>query len=152
MKFWSEHFRKRKPKGGIVILGIFDLKGEVGWGCCSSGGGKGGGVEDSAVGDVDEEAKMCEEVSPDKRDGDICNDELPLEGAATEGEPKRLVSIGEDVRAVGSYQMCVGAQTTTTVNHGLWEEGSAGTCADEETDTCDGTKHKESISGDRGHR
>ena len=33
---------------------------------------------------------MCEEVSPDQRDGGVCNDELPLEGDATEGEPKRL--------------------------------------------------------------
>ena len=46
---------------------------------------------------------MCEEVSPDERDGDIYNNELPLEGAATEGEPKSLVPIGEDVRAAGSY-------------------------------------------------
>ena len=95
---------------------------------------------------------MCEEVSPDERDGNVCNDELPLEGAATEGEPKRLVSIGEDARAIGSYQMCVGARTTTTVNHGLREEGSAGTYVDEEADTCEGIKHKENISGDRGHR
>ena len=71
---------------------------------------------------------MWEEVSPDKRDGDVCKNELPLEGSATEGEPKRLVSVGEDARAVGSYQMYVGAQTTTTVNHGLREEGSAGIC------------------------
>ena len=144
MKFWSEHFGKRRPKGGVTVLGIFDLEGEVGSGGCNSDGGKGGGVEDLVVGDVDKEAKMCEEVSPDERDRDVCNNELPLEGAATEGEPKRLVSVSEDVRA--------GARTTTIVNHGLWEEGSAGTFVDEEADTCEGIKHKENISGDRGHR
>ena len=147
MKFWLEHFGKRRPKECVVILGLFDLKGEVGWGSCNSGGGEGVGVEDSAVVNVDKEAKMGDQVSPDKRDGDVCNDELPLEGAATEGEPKRLVSVGEDARAIGRYQMCVGARTTTTVNRGLWEEGSAGTCVDKEADTCEGIKHK-----DRGHR
>ena len=152
VKLWSEHFGKRRPKGGVVVLGIFDLEGEVSWGSCNSGGGEGGGVEDSVVGDVDNEAKMYEEVSPDERDGDVCNDELPLEGAATEGELKRLVSVGDDVIAVGHYQIRVGAQATTTVNHGLREEGSAGTCVDEEADTCEGIKHKENISGDRGHR
>ena len=106
VKFWLEHFRKQRPKGGIVVLGIFDLEGKVGWGGCNNGGGEGGGVEDSAVGNVDEEAKMCEEVSSNERDGNVCNDELPLEGAAIEGGPKRLVSVGEDVRAIGSYQMC----------------------------------------------
>ena len=40
-----------------------------------------------------------------------------------------------------------GARTTTTVN-----DGAAGTCIDEEVDTCEGIKHKENISGDRGHR
>ena len=94
---------------------------------------------------------MYEGVSPGERDGDVCNDELPLECATTEGELKRLVSIGEDIRVVGSYQMFVGARTTTTVNHGLREEGSAGTCVDEEVDTSEGIKHKENISGDRGH-
>ena len=151
MKFWSEHLGKQRPKGGVVVLGIFDLEGEVGWDGCNSGGGEGVGVQDLAVGDANEEAKICEEVSPDERDGDVCNDELPLEGTATEGEPKRLVSVGEDARAVGSYQLCVGARTTTTVNHGLWDEGSAGTCVDEEVDTCERIKHKENISGDRGH-
>ena len=150
MKFWSENLGKRRSKGGIVVLGIFDLEGEVGWGGCNSGGGEGGGVEDSAVGDFDEEAKMCEKVSPDERDGDVFNNEL--EGAATEGELKRLVSIGEDAGGVGSYQMCVDACTTTTVNHGLLEEGSAGNCVDEEADACEGIKHKENISGDRGRR
>ena len=90
---------------------------------------------------------MCKKVSSDERDGDICNDELPLKGAVTEGEPKRLVSIGEDTSAICSYQMCVGARTTTTVNHGL-QEGSAGTCVNEEADTCEGIKHKENISGE----
>ena len=41
VKFWSEHFGKRRPKVGVVILGIFDLEGEVGWGGCNSGGGEG---------------------------------------------------------------------------------------------------------------
>ena len=103
------------------------------------------------VGDVDKEVKMWEEVGHNEKDGDICNDELPLKGAAAEGEPKRLLSVGEDTRAVGSYQMCVGAWTTTTVNYGPWEEGSAGTCVNEEADTCEGIKHKENIGGDRGH-
>ena len=132
-------------------MGIIDLEGEVGWVGCDGGGVKGGNVEEAAVGDVDEEVKMCKKVGPDERDGDVCNDELPLEGAATEGEPQRFVPVGDVVRAIGSYQMCVGAWTTTTINYGLWEEGSADACVDEEVDTCEGIKHKENISGDRGH-
>ena len=50
------------------------------------GGGEGGGVNEAAVGDVDEEVKMHEEVGANERDGDVCNDELPLEGTATIGE------------------------------------------------------------------
>ena len=58
MKLWLEHLGKQRPKGDIVALGIFDLEGKVGWGGCNSGGGKNGGVEDSAVGNVDKEPKM----------------------------------------------------------------------------------------------
>ena len=90
MKFWSEHFRECRPKGGVVILGIIDLEGEVDWGGCDEGGGEGGGVDEAVVGDFNKEVKMREEVSPDERDGDVCNDELPLEGAATEGECRDL--------------------------------------------------------------
>ena len=86
VKFWLEHFRERRPKGGVVVLGIVDLEGEVGWGSCDGGGGEGGGVDNTVVGDIDEEVKMGVEVGPDERDGDVCNNELPLKGAATEGE------------------------------------------------------------------
>ena len=52
---------------------------------------------------------MREEVNPGKRDGDVCDEELPVEGAATEGELQRLVPIGDDARAIGSYQMGIGS-------------------------------------------
>ena len=70
---------------------MVDLEGEVGWGGCDGGGGEGGGVDEAAVGDVDEEVKVSEEVGPDERDGDVCDNELTVEGAATEGELQRLV-------------------------------------------------------------
>ena len=67
------------------------MEGEVGWGGCDGGGGEGGGFDEPAVGDVNEEVKIHAEVGP-----------------------------------VGSYKMGADAWTTTTMNHGLWEEGSAG--------------------------
>ena len=51
-------------QGGVVILGIVDLEGEVGWGGCDGDGGEGGGVDEAAVDDVDKEVKMREEVGP----------------------------------------------------------------------------------------
>ena len=136
-----------RPEGGEVILGIVDLEGEVGWGGCHGCGG----VDEASVGDVDEEVKVCKEVGHDERDGDIRDYELPGEGAVTEGESHRLVPIGDDVRTIGSYQMSIGTGTTTAVNHGLREEGSASTRVDEEAKTCEGIKHKKHISRDRGH-
>ena len=121
-------------------------------GGCNGSGGEGGGVDEVAVGNIDEEVKVCKEVGPDERDGDVHDDEPPGEGAVTEGESHRLVPIGDDAGAVGSYQMSIGAWTITAMNHGLWEEGSASTRADEEVETCEGIKHKEHISGDRDHR
>ena len=151
-EFRTENLREGRPEGGKVVLVMVDLEGEVGWGGYNGGGGEGGGVDEVAVGDVDEEVKVCKEVSPDERDGDIRDNELPGEGAVTEGESHRLVPIGDDARAVDSYQMSIGTRITTTMNHGLWEEGSASTCDDEEAGTCEGIKHKEHISEDRGHR
>ena len=121
-------------------------------GSCNGSGGEGGGVDEVAVGNIDEEVKACKEVGPDERDRDVHDDEPPGEGSVTEGESHRLVPIGDDAGAVGSYQMSIGAWTITAMNHGLWEEGSASTCADEEVETCEGIKHKEHISGDRDHR
>ena len=151
MEFLTENPREGRPEGGEVVLGIVDLEGEVGWESSNSDGGKGGGVDEAAVGDVNEEVKVCKEVGPVERDGDVRNDEPQGEGAVTEEESHRLVPMGDDVRAVGSYQMSIGTRTTTTMNHGLWE-GSASTHVDEEAETCEGFKHKEHISGDRGYR
>ena len=67
-------------------------------------------------------------------------------------ESHRLVPIGDDARTVGSYEMSIGARTTTTMNHRLQEERYASTRVNEEAETCEGIKHKKHISGDRGHR
>ena len=95
--------------------------------------------------------KICEEVSPDEMDRDICNDELPLEDAVTEGESQRFVPVGEDVRAACIYQMCVSARTTTTMNHGLFEEGSAAPVLMRKRIPVRESSTK-SISGERGYR
>ena len=60
-------------------MGIVDLEGEVSWGGCDSGGG----VDEVAVGGVDKEVKVSEEVGPDEKDGDICDYELPVEQEVT---------------------------------------------------------------------
>ena len=57
-EFWTENLREGRPEGGEVVLGNVDLEGEVGWGSCNGGGGEGGGVDEVAVGDINEEVKV----------------------------------------------------------------------------------------------
>ena len=78
------------------------------------------------VGNVDEEI----EVGADDGDRDVSHYEVPLVGAATEGELHGFVAVLQDASAVGSNEMMVSAWTATAVNLGLREEGSAGACVD----------------------
>ena len=56
------------------------------------------------------------------------------------------------MRAIGSYQMGDCTRTSTPINHGHQEGGSAGARVNEEANTCEGIKQKENNSGDRSHR
>ena len=63
-EFWTKNFKEKRPEGGKVVLGIVDLEGEVGWGNCDGGGGEGGGVDEVAVGDVNEDVKVRKKSAP----------------------------------------------------------------------------------------
>ena len=67
---------------------------------------------------------MCEEVSPVERNGDVCNDELPLESAATEGEPNRFVLLVEtEATAKGGDLTIHFFLTRHMVSHITWQQG-----------------------------
>ena len=61
------------------------MEGQVGRSSSDGGGGKGGGVDEMAIGHVDKEIEVGEEVSTNDGSGDVGHDEVPLVFTASEG-------------------------------------------------------------------
>ena len=61
------------------------MEGQVGRSSSDGGGGKGGGVDETTIGHVNEEVEVGEEVSTNDGSGDVGHDEVPLVFTACEG-------------------------------------------------------------------
>ena len=72
------------------------MEGQVGRSSSDGGGGKGGGVDETVIGHVDEEVKVGKEVSTDDGSGDVGHDEVPLVFTASEGELQGFVAVCQD--------------------------------------------------------
>ena len=59
--------------------------------------------------------KLMRKSAPDDRNGDVSHYEVPLVGAASEGEPHGFVAVRQDARTIGSHKVSVGASATSTV-------------------------------------
>ena len=72
------------------------MEGQVGRSSSDGGGGKGGGFDETAIGHVDEEVEVSEEVSTDDGSGDVGYDEVPLVFTASEGGLQGFVTVCQD--------------------------------------------------------
>ena len=61
------------------------MEGQVGRSSSNGGGGKGGGIDEMAIGLVDEEVKVGKEVSTNDGSGDVGHNEVPLVFTVSEG-------------------------------------------------------------------
>ena len=61
------------------------MEGQVGRSSSDGGGGKDGGVDETAVDHVDEEVEVGEEISTNDGSGDVGHDEVTLVFTASEG-------------------------------------------------------------------
>ena len=73
-----------------------DLEGQVGRSSSDGDGGKGGGVDETVIGHVDEEVEVGEEVSTNDGSGNVSHDEVPLVSTASEGELQDFVTVCQD--------------------------------------------------------
>ena len=85
VEYWAENLRIGCLEGAVGVRGVGDLGGQVGRSSSDEGGGKAGGVDETAIGHVDEEVEVGEEVSTNDGGGDIGHDEVPLVFTASEG-------------------------------------------------------------------
>ena len=61
------------------------MEGQVGRISSDGGGGKGGDIDETVIGHVDEEVEVGEEVSTNDGSGDVAHDEVPFVFTATKG-------------------------------------------------------------------
>ena len=85
VEYWPENLGIRCLEGAVCVRGVGDLEGQVGRISSDRGGGKGGGIDETAIGHVDEEAEVGEEVSTNDGGGDVGHDEVPLVFTASKG-------------------------------------------------------------------
>ena len=69
------------------------MEGLVGRSSSDGGGGKGGGIDKTAIGHVDKEIEVGEEVSTDDGSGDVGHNEVPLVFTVSEGESQGFVAV-----------------------------------------------------------